>query len=237
MHATLSSTISTSAVVWALISLMATQTAVAKPSASSVCDQAAHIASSETGVPYPVLRAITRTETGRQIAGRLEPWAWAVNVEGAGHWFDSKSAAKSYVDTHLSQGRRSIDIGCFQINIRWHGQAFRSLEDMFDPVTNARYAASFLAKLFEETGAWSKAVGAYHSRTVEHADRYLARFDQVLADLDGAPAANTVTRSTRSGENLFPLLQRNAGSPAPGSLVPLGNTGRRSLLGQTDGRG
>lgn len=237
MQAKLTSTFSAGAMVCVLISLVVAETAVAKPSASSVCDQAAHIASGETGVPYAVLRAITRTETGRQIAGRLEPWAWAVNVEGAGHWFDSKSAAKSYVNSHLSQGKRSIDIGCFQINIRWHGEAFRSLEDMFDPVTNARYAASFLAKLFKETGVWSEAVGAYHSRTDEHADRYLARYDQVLADLDGVPAANAVTRSAGSGENLFPLLQRNTGNPAPGSLVPLGNTGRRSLLGQTDGRG
>lgn len=213
------------------------QTALAKPSASSICDQAAHIASGETGVPYAVLRAITRTETGRQIAGSLEPWAWAVNVEGAGHWFDSRSAAQSYVDSHLRQGKRSIDIGCFQINIRWHGEAFRSLEEMFDPVMNARYAARFLARLFEETGAWSKAVGAYHSRTAEHAVKYVARYDQVLADLTGTPYSIPARRSARSGENLFPLLQKNAGSPAPGSLVPLGNTGRRSLLGQTDGRG
>lgn len=213
------------------------QAALATSSASSVCDQAAHVASGETGVPYAVLRAITRTETGRQIEGRLEPWAWAVNVEGAGHWFETKAAAKSYVSGHLSEGKRSIDVGCFQINIRWHGEAFTSLEEMFDPVTNARYAASFLAKLFRETGAWSKAVGAYHSRTDEHAVKYVARYDQVLADLQGAPVSSVGARSMTPRVNLFPLLQQNSGSAAPGSLVPLGNTARRSLLARTDSRG
>ena len=35
----------------------------------------------------------------------------------------------------------------------------------------------------KETGDWVLAAGAYHSGTVEHAERYSSRFEQILADL------------------------------------------------------
>ena len=49
-------------------------------------------------------------------------------------------------------GRTSFDVGCVQINYRWHGHAFPSLEDMFDPEWTATYAAQFLRTLYEERG-------------------------------------------------------------------------------------
>ena len=71
-----------------------------------------------------------------------------------------------------------------QINYRWHGHAFPSLEDMFDPEWTATYAAQFLRTLYEERGSWSAAAGAYHSLTPELAQKYRARFDRLLAGLD-----------------------------------------------------
>jgi soluble lytic murein transglycosylase-like protein len=64
-----------------------------------------------------------------------------------------------------ARGARSYDVGCFQINYRWHGQHFASLDQMFDPDANAAYAARFLSELYAEFGDWSRAAGAYHSRT------------------------------------------------------------------------
>jgi hypothetical protein len=202
-----------------------------------MCDQAAKHAAKESGVPYFVLRAISRTETGRKIDGILQPWAWAVNVDGAGHWFETKSDAKEYVSGHLRQGRRSIDIGCFQVNFHWHGQAFRSLDEMLDPLANARYAAEFLAKLFRETGAWSRAVGAYHSRTEKYAKRYVARFNEVVAESHAGSLATSTVPSTSKRQNGFPFLRGNAGSTAMGSLVPLGGIARRTLFDTSGGQG
>lgn len=199
---------------------------VAQASVEQICDVAAAKAAQSTGVPVSVLRAITRTETGRSRANALQPWPWTVNMEGVGKWFESERAAQSYVDRHFLKGARSFDVGCFQINYRWHGENFASIEEMFDPVENAQYAARFLQRLHAETGDWSKAAGAYHSRTQKYADRYIARFDRIHAGLDGAaPKPMTVPRrlaDARSGINAFPLLQNTGATGRFGSLVPLG---------------
>ena len=55
------------------------------------------------------------------------------------------------------------------------GKSFATIDDMFDPAANALYAAGFLHDLFEETGDWELAAGAYHSRTPEHAEVPAAR--------------------------------------------------------------
>ncbi|MEM9642038.1 MAG: transglycosylase SLT domain-containing protein [Pseudomonadota bacterium] len=152
---------------------------------SAVCDAAGVRAARQTGVPVNVLRAVTRTETGRARDGKLAPWPWTVNMEGAGKWFDTRAEALAYVLQHHDRGARSYDVGCFQINYRWHGNAFPSIEAMFDPATNALYAAQFLQRLFAETGSWPKAAAAYHSRTPKFANRYKARFERIMARLSG----------------------------------------------------
>lgn len=204
------------------------------PSLSNMCEQAARTASRATDVPLDVLRAISITETGRASGGKLQPWPWTVNMEGTGKWFDSMTSALAYVDTHFQSGARSFDIGCFQINYRWHGQAFESITAMFDPETNARYAAGFLSRLYAELGDWSLAAGAYHSRTPAYAERYRARFDRIRAGLSPAPPA-TPPPATPSPprENTFPLLVTRTSESALGSLVPLsGRTSDAGLFGQ-----
>lgn len=158
-------------------------TAFAQRSAELVCDHAASKAARQTGVPISVLRAITRTETGRTRDGALQPWPWTVNMEGAGHWFDARGLAQDYTEQHYKRGARSFDVGCFQLNYRWHHHGFPSLEAMFDPERNALYAAEFLRDLYAEFGDWSRAAGAYHSRTPKFATRYRARFDRIHATL------------------------------------------------------
>lgn len=217
------------------------QTGAANSVAHAICDHVAQQAANERGVPLSVMRAITRTETGRSQNGRLTPWPWTVNMEGAGHWFDTRAEAEAYVATHHARGARSYDVGCFQINYRWHGQHFASVNAMFDPLTNARYAAKFLSELFEETGDWSAAAGAYHSRTPTFAQRYRARFDRIRARMEtGAdtPTVAVITRSTTNSSpvaaapriNLYPLLQSGAPSTSLGSLVPNTEGARPALI-------
>ncbi len=223
------------AILFAL-SLAAPSTAIA--STPQICDQAAYRASQESGVPLEVLRTITRTETGRAKNGRLEPWPWTVNMEGKGRWFATEDEARAYVFQHFKRGARSFDVGCFQINYRWHGQAFSSIDQMFDPLMNARYAAQFLKSLYGETGNWSKAAGKYHSRTPRFSERYRARFDKIRSSLSDQPvSAESATLPASHGEtdtaektqNRFPLLQSGDMRRSPGSLVPL-DTGRAVAL-------
>ncbi len=174
------------------ILLLAAQTPTARAAApddlSAICDQAAREASAQTGVPLAVLQAISLTETGRKRAGRFRPWPWTVNMEGKGLWFDTEDDARAYVYSQYKRGARSFDVGCFQINYKWHGQAFASIDAMFDPVANAVYAAEFLRGLRAEQGSWSAAAGAYHSRTPEFAEKYRERFDRIHGTLAGGPA-------------------------------------------------
>lgn len=222
------------AILAGLFALLApARAAVPQRSVSAQCDEAAALAARETSVPLDVLLAVTRTETGRSDGGALVPWPWTVNMEGAGRWFATEDEARAYVFLNFKRGARSFDVGCFQINYKWHGQAFRSIDEMFDPVRNALYAAGFLADLHAELGDWTKAAGAYHSRTKKYADRYEARFDRIretvtplrVAASDspraiiGAPQRLDLNRSLTGG----PLF--GAGSAAMGSLVPVSGAG------------
>jgi len=197
------------------------------PGPAAVCDAAAQRAAAETGVPLDILRAVTRTETGRRREGRMQPWPWTVNMEGAGRWFDSRAEARAFVAAHQAEGARSFDIGCFQINHRWHGTAFASVDAMFDPLENARYAARFLTRLHEEFEDWERAVGAFHSRTPALAARYLSTFRTHRAALrsdDAPPPAPAPVAAPGPGTSP-PTAPRT-----PGSLVPLGQSPARSLF-------
>lgn len=188
-------------------------------SVQSMCDQAAKVAASKTNVPLDVLRTITRAETGRQFGSKFVPWPWTVNLEGAGTWFDSEDSARAYVFRHFKQGARSFDIGCFQINYKWHGEAFASIEEMFDPTENAIYAANFLSSLRAELGSWSAAVSAYHSRTPKYAKLYKARYDKIKAGL--TESISDLPVGTTTLVNQYPLLNKSKHAANLGSLVPL----------------
>ncbi|WP_247743434.1 transglycosylase SLT domain-containing protein [Shimia sp. R10_1] len=207
---------------------------------AETCDRVARIVASETGVPLDVLRAITRTETGRAKNGVLSPWPWTVNMEGKGVWFESQHEALAYVQKHFAAGARSFDVGCFQLNYRWHGQHFTDVTHMFDPVANARYAADFLSRLYVEMQNWDDAAAAYHSRTPKYAEKYKARFKRIMANLpdpDSMPLSPQkqskplIQTATVVRENNFPLLKRGSSNGAMGSLFP-GSTGSvRPFLG------
>lgn len=152
---------------------------------AALCERAIINGARRGGVPERVLRAISLTETGRRIGGALRPWPWAVNVEGKGFWFDGRAEALAFVKAQMQLGKRSFDVGCFQINYRWHGHAFPSVEAMFDPEVAATYAAQFLRSLHHERGSWPLAAGAYHSLTPHYANIYRARFERILAGIGG----------------------------------------------------
>lgn len=220
----------------------------AVPDHSQICEDMAALVARETGVPVTVLRAISLNETGRKMNGSFRPWPWTVNMEGKGVWFDTYAEALAYANQEFKRGARSFDVGCFQLNYKWHHQAFTSIEEMFDPTANARYAARFLLELFREKGNWTDAAGAYHSRTKEFADRYKARFDTFRAKLasetgehiaPGSPSADiplTVAQATipeapkAPRVNNFPLLIAGTEvASSLGSLVPLGASNGRLI--------
>ena len=153
------------------------------------CLRASRIAAAETGVPEAVLDAVMLVETGWQGPEGFGPWAWTTNEAGIGKRFSTQAAAGHHAREVIASGRRNIDLGCFQINFRWHGASFASLDDMLEPVTNARYAARLLHRHWQRTGDWLLAAGAYHSATPELAAQYRSKVAKAMTS--GTPDAAT----------------------------------------------
>jgi hypothetical protein len=144
------------------------------------CRTAAQVSERSAGLPEGILLAIGQVETGRSdpLSGRLEPWPWSINDSGEGHYFDSAQQAIASVAARQALGRRSIDVGCFQVNLLYHPDAFASLAEAFDPAANGRYAASFLNRLHEQSGNWATAIALYHSADPLEGQMYSSRVMQ-----------------------------------------------------------
>jgi soluble lytic murein transglycosylase-like protein len=138
------------------------------------CRQAIAAAEPASGLPPGLLLSIALVETGRAMpgSGRLEPWPWSLNVEGEGRVHASRAAAVADAQALLAAGRRSIDVGCMQVNLLHHPNAFPSVEQGFDPAVNVAYAIRFLRSLQARLGSWEAAIAAYHSSDPERGGAY-----------------------------------------------------------------
>jgi len=163
-----------------------TQAANAPPSADAhaVCVTAARAAEREHGIAPHLLGAISLIETGRWSRAHKASlaWPWTVMAEGRGRYLPSKRAAIAEVRKLKARGIRNIDVGCFQVNLYYHGEAFDSLEQAFDPEENASYAAAFLASLQKRAQNWKVAVGRYHSWDKTRGPNYSRKVHDIWYD-------------------------------------------------------
>jgi tetratricopeptide (TPR) repeat protein len=130
-------------------------------------------------IPQGLLMAIAFTESSRDVGkGERRPWPWTINANGEGTYFEEKAQAVAAVRKLLDEGEKSIDVGCMQINLRYHPNAFRDIEQAFDPSANVAYGAQYLMSLYRLQGSWPKAVERYHSsddgRRTEYREKVLA---------------------------------------------------------------
>ena len=149
------------------------------------CQAAIAAAEREHGIPEGLLQSIGLVESGQRSAetGTRLPWPWAVNAAGEGQLAPDRAAAIALVVRAQGRGLRSVDVGCLQINLLHHPQAFASLEEAFDPLANARYGGGFLLALRNRLGGWPAAVAQYHSAEPLRGAGYQAR---VMALWSGA---------------------------------------------------
>jgi hypothetical protein len=157
------------------------------------------------GLPPGLLLAVGRVESGRRDAtGALLPWPWTVNDEGEDHVFGSAFDAIAYVVAARSRGSHSLDVGCFQVNLQSHPDAFATLAEAFDPTANARYAGQLLSDLHSRSGSWETAVKLYHSATPWRGEAYrdlvLSRWAETsLAPIPDPPLPLRVPTALASG--------------------------------------
>ncbi len=163
------------------------------PSPYDQCDAATAGARTRL-IPETLLPAIARVESGRldPATGRVRSWPWTINVDGVGTFFETKADAVATVLALQARGTRSIDIGCMQVNLYYHPNAFPSVEAAFDPPTNAAYAVTFLTALHGQFKDWGLATAAYHSQAQAEGEDYQRRvFGRVMTPM-GPPSGFAV---------------------------------------------
>ncbi len=165
------------------------------------CAAATYAVERETRIPKSLLTAISLAESGRRddLNKTNVAWPWTV-TSGSRQWYlDSKSEAVAHVRSMIRDGERNIDVGCMQVNLYYHGDAFASLEDAFDPLSNVSYAASYLSRLRTSTADWLTAAGNYHSATPEFHRRYKKKITEIWTAERRAYASNAEKAYDRAG--------------------------------------
>ncbi len=190
----------------ALLLLLASPVWAQEPVAYEQCEASIGVAEKQARIPAKLMPAISRVESGRldPVTKRVRAWPWTINVEGTGHFFPSKAEAIAAVQALQALGPRSIDVGCMQVSLIFHPHAFTDLEDAFDPPANTRYAARFLAGLYQQTKDWNLATAAYHSQDAERGEEYQRRvFGRVMTPMLPAGAGTLKSAKPTSQPTAF----------------------------------
>ncbi|MBL0936229.1 MAG: transglycosylase SLT domain-containing protein [Rhizobiaceae bacterium] len=132
---------------------------LAGPAFANACETEILRAADRYDIPAGILYAVGLTETGRK--GSMQPYA--MNIEGKAVFASSASDAVRRFTAAKQRGASLIDLGCMQINHRWHGEKFASIGQMLEPARNVDYAARFLVELKARHTSWSMAVARYHA--------------------------------------------------------------------------
>ncbi len=136
-------------------------------------------------IPKNILFAISLKETGKphSIYKQNIVWPWSANIDGQSYIFKNKSEAVRFIKLAKKVGKKSIDIGCMQINSMHHPYAFSTVEQSFDPKANINYAAYFLATKYKELGDWNLAISHYHSATPKLGSKYYKDVSIILKNI------------------------------------------------------
>lgn len=110
-------------------------------------------------VPLAVFYAVGLNETGSRTG--LQPYA--MNIDGRPSNNATLADGLAAFAAARRGGARLIDVGCMQINYKYHGDKFASVTEMFDPAHNIDYAARFLKELRAREGSWTLAVARYNA--------------------------------------------------------------------------
>lgn len=155
---------------------------------SSRCNRYFPIYEEKHHMPSNLLRAVSVTESGKwvKVINKNVAWPWTINVGGKGYHFNSKAQAIKAVKNYMAKGKKSIDVGCMQINLKYHPEAFRNLEQAFEPRYNVAYAAKFLTNKYKRQGSWETAIRHYHNVKPKFSNKYIARVYDVWRKEDRA---------------------------------------------------
>lgn len=217
-----------------LASVLATLAAVpqARASAPAASSCLPHIAQAERhyALPEGLLLAIAMTESGHQGA----PYPWALNIGGTPYFPADYQRAARLVRTDHGAPRRDVAIGCMQIHMTYHLDAFGAPEWALHPVYNVWYAAGFLHDLAVRHQSWVSAIGRYHASNPSAQRDYICRVANYLRqtgprtlaglglqDCRSVPVAGTTAAARRDAARRYSADMTAA--RRVGRIIVLGN--------------
>jgi hypothetical protein len=124
------------------------------------CPQLIADAEARRQIPRGLLMAIAVTESG--LNGSPNPHA--MNIAGRSYFARDLNDMASVISANWQRGIQSIDVGCMQINLKYHGDKFARMTDLLHSPTNVEYGASYLIHLATERGSWREGVMDYHNK-------------------------------------------------------------------------
>lgn len=155
-----------------------------QPQVFELCQIAVDKAEKNYQIKSNLLQTIASVESGRwnAQAGKRVAWPWTVHANGKGRYYKSKAEAVAAVKNLQQKGITNIDVGCMQINLKYHGKAFANLDEAFDPEKNVAYSAKFLRNLYKRNKQnWTKTAMHYHSRNLRRGTNYKNRLEKHYA--------------------------------------------------------
>lgn len=135
--------------------------------------------SKQYGVPVDVLYALAMTESNtKMVDGCYAPWPYTINIDFKGSRYASYEDLVRQSRVYIQSGRKSFDVGFFQVNWKWNGHRTQSIELLANPYENARVASEILLEQYRRYGSWVKAAGRYHNPANKngYAEQYSERF-------------------------------------------------------------
>lgn len=183
------------------------------------CEALAEVAARAEGIPDGVLAAIARVESGRRVGAVVRAWPWTLNQGGAGSYHETRQEALDTLAGALAAGRTNVDVGCMQLNWRWHAAAFPDAETMIDPAANTTYAARFLRDLHDRHGDWKVAIAHYHSADPARGAVYAEKVDRALAGLGTRTTQGTAAPAAAPADPPAPAQVQGLLVRAAGELI------------------
>lgn len=128
----------------------------------------------KNGVPPWFLYGIALQESNMLFGRRALPYPWTLNVKGKGFRYRSYDEALYALKGFVGRGLTSVDIGCMQVNWRWHGTRLQTLERALEPYANIDAGAQILQLEFAATGDWFKTAMRYHAGVINSGNQVRA---------------------------------------------------------------
>lgn len=139
--------------------------------------------------PY-ILYAVALTESQKNNdQNQVIPSPWAINSAGNAFILGSQREAEALLNQLMDKGKRNIDVGIMQVNLRWHGHRVAKPEQLLIPSTNLEIGASVLSEAIQSVpGNLAHGIGRYYSwknepAAIQYGQKVIALANQIRAIL------------------------------------------------------